>query len=595
MNSWTLYFGIFLLGLIKKVEATAACLPSSSSSSGFTAKFYQYDFGDESTFSTNAYMASGYADRELLNTESGITNILIAYGMECDLSDGTTVTPSDPWNFDYGQCEDGYYIDSEQTGTVYGYTLDATNFTVELTGYFLAPQTGPYSVQINHVDDGAILDLGTGVAFDCCLQDASPVGNTEFSINAIKPESGQASSATYTVDMVAGYYYPIKIVYTNSQQIGFLYTTITLPDGKSVSNDFSGYVYSFENEIEQPACTVSNPAPFVTSTAATPWTGTYTTTYATSTKLATDSSSGEEGEVIYYVETPTTPPILTTEYSGYSGSETSTYSTESTWVTGTDGNTTPETIYHVEPPTTPPILTTEYTAYSGSEASTYSTESTWVTGTDGNTTPETIYHVEPPTTPPILTTEYTAYSGSETSTYSTESTWVTGTDGNTTPETIYHVETPTTPPILTTEYSGYSGSETSTYSTESTWVTGTDGNTTPETIYHVETPTTPPILTTEYTAYSGSETSTYSTESTWVTGTDGNTTPETIYHVETPTTPPILTTEYTAYSGSETSTYSTESTWVTGTDGNTTPETIYHVETPTTPPILTTEYTAYSH
>lgn len=159
MNLWKLSFGIFLLGLIGKVEATAACLPSSTSSNGFTAKFYQYDFGDESTFSTAAYMASGYANGELLNTESGITNILIAYG----------------------------------------YSLDATNFTVELTGYFLAPQTGNYSVQIDHVDDSAILDLGTGLAFDCCLQDASPIGNTDFSINAIKPESGQASSAAYTV------------------------------------------------------------------------------------------------------------------------------------------------------------------------------------------------------------------------------------------------------------------------------------------------------------------------------------------------------------------------------------------------------------
>ena len=318
MNLWKLSFGIFLLGLIGKVEATAACLPSSTSSNGFTAKFYQYDFGDESTFSTAAYMASGYANRELLNTESGITNILIAYGMECDLSDGTTVTPSEPWDFDYGQCENGYYIDSEQTGTVYGYSLDATNFTVELTGYFLAPQTGNYSVQIDHVDDGAILDLGTGLAFDCCLQDASPIGNTDFSINAIKPESGQASSAAYTVDMVAGYYYPIKIVYTNSQQIGFLYITVTLPDGTSVSNDFNGYVYSFQNDVEQPACTVSNPAPFLTSTAGKPWTGTYTTTYATSTTLTTDSSGSQEDEVIYYVETPASGSSVAPSSSGSS-------------------------------------------------------------------------------------------------------------------------------------------------------------------------------------------------------------------------------------------------------------------------------------
>ncbi|GAV54687.1 hypothetical protein ZYGR_0AR00100, partial [Zygosaccharomyces rouxii] len=529
ISQWLLWFS--LLGITRVLAATA-CLPQNQAQSGFTAKFYQYDFGDTITYSNPAYMAGGYTQRQLLGTKTNLNNILIAYGMKCRLWNGEVVTPKEPWNFDYSKCVNTDYIYQQQKGTIFGLNLYATDFTVELTGYFLAPQNGTYTFALSHVDDSAILSFGEGIAFDCCNQDDGANGNTNFSINAIKPNNGPTGHMNIDVELAANYYYPLKIVFTNTEQIAMLYTTVTLPDGTIVANDFNGYVFSFDSDPQQPSCTVINPLPFVTTTSTIPWTGSFTSSYTTETKIVTDSHGDGEGQVVVGVETPTTPPVLTTEYTPYSGSVTSTYSTESTWVTGTDGKTTPETIYHVETPTTPPVLTTEYTGYSGNITSTYSTESTYVTGTDGKTTPETIYHVETPTTPPVLSTSFTGYNGNGTSTFSTESTWVTGTDGKTTPETIYHVETPTTPPVLSTEYTGYSGNATSTYSTESTWVTGTDGKTTPETIYHVETPTTPPVLTTEYTGYSGNATSTYSTESTWLTGTDGKTTPETIYHVE---------------------------------------------------------------
>ena len=444
-SEWLLVTLLVALNKFLIVEATDACLPSGASSSGFTAKFYQYTRGDTETFQSPAFMGYGYANNDYMNTVTGVNNIQINYCMPCQYSIfGSPQPVTCGTSVNYGNCYNNPYS-SSQSGTIYGYTFStATNFALELTGYFLAPQTGSYTVELNQVDDAAILNIGNGIAFDCCQQDDAPVQTTDFSINAIKPDNGDPGSMSTTVDLVANYYYPIKIVFVNEVNTAGLDVAVTLPDGTVITNDFTGYVSSFESEPQQPDCTVINPAPFVTSTTFQSWTGSYTTTYGTSTTLTTDTNGNEEQEVIYYVETPTTPPTTTTTFTGYDGSVTSTYSTQTTEVTGSDGNTTPEIIYYVETPTIPPVLTTEFSGYSGSVTSTYSTGTTVFTGSDGSTTPETIYYVETPTTPAAVSTTFTGYSGSVTSTYSTGTTVFTGSDGKTTPEIIYQVETPIT-------------------------------------------------------------------------------------------------------------------------------------------------------
>lgn len=319
---WLLWFSV--LGITKALAATA-CLPANGAQSGFKANFFQYNYGDMTTLRQPSFIAGGYAKRQLLGTQNNVNNILIAYGMECQLSNGEVVTPTEPWNFDYSQCKNKRYFSQRHNGTIFGFELTATNFTVELTGYLLAPQTGTYTFTFDHVDDSAILNFGEGIAFDCCNQDAAANGNTQFSINAIKPDYGPTAHMNYSVDLVGNYYYPMRIVYTNRHVFGWLFTTLTLPDGTNIDNDFTGYVYSFVSEPEQPNCTVTSPLPFVTSTSTTPWTGSFTSTYSTQTNVNTDSDGDNAGTVIIDVETPTTPPVLTTEYTGYSGSETSTY------------------------------------------------------------------------------------------------------------------------------------------------------------------------------------------------------------------------------------------------------------------------------
>ncbi|GAV56434.1 hypothetical protein ZYGR_0BW00100, partial [Zygosaccharomyces rouxii] len=270
ISQWLLWFS--MLGIMKVLAATA-CLPAKQAQSGFKAKFYQYNYGDLSTIRKQSFIAGGYAQRQFLGEKDNVNDILIAYGMQCTLQNGQVVVPQEPWNFDYSQCTNKRYFSQRHEGTIFGFDVTATNFTVELTGYFLAPQTGTYNFTFDHVDDSAVLNFGQGVAFDCCNQDAPPNFNTDFSINAIKPNNGPAAHMDFQIDLAANYYYPIKIVFTNRHVFAWLFTTVTLPDGSEINNDFSGYVFSFDSEPDQPGCTVTNPLPFVTTTSTMPWTG----------------------------------------------------------------------------------------------------------------------------------------------------------------------------------------------------------------------------------------------------------------------------------------------------------------------------------
>lgn len=350
---------IFACGIqpILIVEAIDACLPTDAASGGFTAKFYQYDFGDSSTFTSPAFMGYEYANRDLLTTVSSVNNIGFTWCMPYENWLGIWQNVQCGTGFSYSGCIN-QPNSSLQQGQIYEYTLDATNFVVELTGYFLAPQTGSYTIQLSQVDDAAVLDIGHGLAFDCCQQGVPPVQNTDFSINAIKPDNGDPGEMSATVSLVENYYYPIKIVYVNEVNYAVLQVAMTAPDGTVITNDFSGHVFSFPEDTQQPDCTVTNPAPFVTSTTTTARTGTFTTTFSTATTIVTLSGGSEAEEIVYEVETPSIPAITTTAFTGYSGTETSTYSTGATVFTGPDGNVTPETIYYVEMPTTPAAVST---------------------------------------------------------------------------------------------------------------------------------------------------------------------------------------------------------------------------------------------
>nr|BBF98343.1 flox protein [Saccharomyces cerevisiae] len=455
---------VTLLGLANVVSATtAACLPSNSRKNGMNVNFYQYSLMDSSTYSNAAYMAYQYADKVKLGSVSGQTDISINYNLPCVTTSGTYQCPQedayDNWRCrGKGRCSNSQAVSYWSTD-LFGFYTTPTNITLEITGYFLPPQTGSYTFSFATVDDSAILSVGGSIAFECCAQEQPPITSTNFTINGIKPWHGSLpDNIAGTVYMYAGFYYPMKIVYSNAVSWGTLPISVTLPDGTTVSDDFEGYVYTFDNNLSQSNCTIPDPSNYTVSTTITttePWTGTFTSTSTEMTTI-TGTNGVPTDETIIVVKTPTTASTAITTTEPWTRTFTST-PTEMTTVTGTNGLPTDETIIVIRTPTTANTIITTTEPWTGTFTST-STEMTTVTGTNGVPTDETIIVVKTPTTANTIITTTEPWTGTFTST-STEMTTVTGTNGVPTDETVIVVKTPTT--AISSSLSSSSGQITS--------------------------------------------------------------------------------------------------------------------------------------
>ncbi|CAI6443739.1 CBM_HP2_G0000020.mRNA.1.CDS.1 [Saccharomyces cerevisiae] len=313
---------------------------------------------DSSTYSNAAYMAYKYADKVKLGSVSGQTDISINYNLPCVTTSGTYQCPQEDAYGNCGcrgkgRCSNSQAVSYWSTD-LFGFYTTPTNITLEMTGYFLPPQTGSYTFSFATVDDSAILSVGGSIAFECCAQEQPPITSTNFTINGIKPWHGSLpDNIAGTVYMYAGFYYPMKIVYSNAVSWGTLPISVTLPDGTTVSDDFEGYVYTFDNNLSQSNCTIPDPSNYTASTTITttePWTGTST---STSTELTTVTGTNglPTDETIIVVRTPTTANTIITTTEPWTGTFTST-STEMTTVTGTNGQPTDETVIVVKTPTT---------------------------------------------------------------------------------------------------------------------------------------------------------------------------------------------------------------------------------------------------
>ncbi|CAI4234037.1 BDN_1c_G0000070.mRNA.1.CDS.1 [Saccharomyces cerevisiae] len=395
---------VTLLGLANVVSATtAACLPANSRKNGMNVNFYQYSLMDSSTYSNAAYMAYQYADKVKLGSVSGQTDISINYNLPCVTTSGTYQCPQEDAYGNWGcrgkgRCSNSQAVSYWSTD-LFGFYTTPTNITLEMTGYFLPPQTGSYTFSFATVDDSAILSVGGSIAFECCAQEQPPITSTNFTINGIKPWHGSLpDNIAGTVYMYAGFYYPMKIVYSNAVSWGTLPISVTLPDGTTVSDDFEGYVYTFDNNLSQPNCTIPDPSNYTVSTTITttePWTGTFTSTSTEMTTI-TGTNGLPTDETVIVVKTPTTASTIITTTEPWTGTFTST-STEMTTVTGTNGLPTDETVIVVKTPTTASTIITMTEAWTGTFTST-STEMTTVTGTNGLPTDGTVIVVKTPTT-----------------------------------------------------------------------------------------------------------------------------------------------------------------------------------------------------
>ncbi|CAI4432436.1 CQS_1a_G0015520.mRNA.1.CDS.1 [Saccharomyces cerevisiae] len=324
---------VFVALATTTLASTEACLPTNKREDGMNINFYEYTIGDKTTYLEPEYMGYKYTNTKKLGSVSGQTDLSIYYSPPCE-STPTCVTYAvlkrdedgyDPCGPLYEtKKRDTEYCDPNTaywSSDLFGFYTTPTNVTVEMTGYFLAPENGSYTFSFHTVDDSAILSIGGDNAFACCEQQQSSVTSTNFTIDAVGGNDGSSSEGS--VYLYAGYYYPMKIVFSNAEESATLPVAVSLPNGTSVMDDFLGYVYSFENNPAQDDCTITNPASHtidaLARTRTHAWTGTYTTTVVqTSTYTGLNGLTTEE--TVFEIQTPTatSSSMITNTYSSAS-------------------------------------------------------------------------------------------------------------------------------------------------------------------------------------------------------------------------------------------------------------------------------------
>lgn len=118
-----------------------------------------------------------------------------------------------------------------------------------------------------------------------------------------------------TVELVAGEYYPIRIVYTNANLAGSVGLQVTLPDGIT-SQDFSSSVFSYVNSISS-VCVETNTS-----------TEDPTSTSSIETSTETETSSSSEIETSSSLTSSEIPITTEADISTRTGDHTSTSSIE---------------------------------------------------------------------------------------------------------------------------------------------------------------------------------------------------------------------------------------------------------------------------
>lgn len=239
-----------------------ACIPTGKGVVGMTARFFPYKLSSQVAVNDPKYINGGYLNTNVLETTGGIVDPNLSYKM-CRTAPNTYFNcPSTEQYVEYyikggykpscGSTKCTNFVD-DPVGNIdiFGYSTYPSNFTVELTGYFLAPENGMYKFSLAKVDDAAAIAVGAGAAFDCCDQNStSAPSGSSIDVNGIKPWGSDPGMVTANIYLAANNYYPVKLVYTNGQSAAVLTSSVELPDG-TVITDWGNLVYSFPNEGEE--------------------------------------------------------------------------------------------------------------------------------------------------------------------------------------------------------------------------------------------------------------------------------------------------------------------------------------------------------
>jgi hypothetical protein len=146
------------------------CSPQDTGTPGFRAVFYPYTLNDATTNRNLAYMETGFKSGALTATVNGITSPGFSG------TSGVLVT----------------------YGTVYGQRITTSNFGLQLTGYFLATESGLWTMAA-YADDTAMVRFGGGNAFQCCsVATATTARTRSFSATTPPRTAGSSPRATTT-------------------------------------------------------------------------------------------------------------------------------------------------------------------------------------------------------------------------------------------------------------------------------------------------------------------------------------------------------------------------------------------------------------
>ncbi|SGZ51032.1 CIC11C00000001727 [Sungouiella intermedia] len=202
MVPWLVVF-LFTILLFSE-NAAASCLPLRLSAPGLNVNFYGYDLRTRVGWNDD-YFTGGYKNGGLKKTVENVVDI----------------------NFSFPSTRSRVVVN----GNIYGYPLTISNFSMELTGYFRADYTGTHTFTIV-ADDGVTLQFGNGVY--CCDDVNGALGNTSFGINSLRGYGGNppANPSTFSVQLQAGRYYPMKLIFFNWDGILQLDVSYVNPLGK---------------------------------------------------------------------------------------------------------------------------------------------------------------------------------------------------------------------------------------------------------------------------------------------------------------------------------------------------------------------------
>lgn len=202
---------------------------------------------------------------------------------------------------------------ASENGTVLSSEVDITYMVAAAAGYFVPPETGSYTFDIDYTGTmmGLVIrDLGINCATDFLLN-VDYMGNLYY-VQDMAEGPDYTSSFSHTLTLTAGQtydigYYYINIVNTtfhNTQRAVSVNFTMTLPNGEVV-RDLTDYIRSGYSNSPAIVCQYNE-----TDSSLSTWSESYTSTYSTDIHTVTPQQGAKGTDAVtrvvesYYVLVP---------------------------------------------------------------------------------------------------------------------------------------------------------------------------------------------------------------------------------------------------------------------------------------------------